>query len=212
MCQFQKHNFAHNFLNAVETDKMVAWDVLVNEVNELILDHPQAVRAALEQSGIKIQEKPTARQLLDAVHGGIYENDKLRPRIMRLIAKRHTDPHFSADGGAFDMAFVDGSVKEDFNMSGDNSSSEDMLSILGSGLKNLVQNAGDKVRGAAQKLASQDKAQKSLAAKEKQRNLSVSKPKAGMSTGKIIAVSLAAAAAVSLIAYMIYKSTKTEQA
>lgn len=211
--QFQKHNFAHNFLNAVETDKPVAWDILSNEINELILDHPKAVIAALTQAEVKTFQNPSAKDLLLAVHDNFYTNEKLRRHVLTLIGKRHTDPHFNADGGDYDKIIFEGKEHENFNMSGEAAGNDgETLNFIFTGAKNLVSNVKDKVQGAAQKMKNKERAAKNLAAKEKQRNLPVSREKGAMPTGKIIGITVAAVAAISLVAYFIYKSNKQQTA
>lgn len=211
--QFQKHNFAHNFLNAVETDKSVAWDVLSNEVNELILDHPKAINQALVQAGIGIHSNPSAKDYLDSIHDHFYTNEKLQRNVLRLIAKRHTDPHFSADGGQFDKVMIEGVEKADFNMSGDAmGEDEGTLNFIFSGAKNLVSNMRDRVQNAKAQKDNKDRAEKNLAAKEKQRNLKVSSSKGKMPAAKIMGITLGVVAAIGLTFYLIKLANKDKQA
>lgn len=207
--QFQKHNFAHNFLNAAATDKPVAWDILVNEINEIILDMPAGVKDALTSSGIKVAANANASDLLSSVHDGFYVNDQLRNKILKLIAKRHTNPQYNADGGLYDQ--VVGIEPTDFNMDGANiAEDENTLNFVWGAAKDLVVTAKDKVQGAIEKNKTKEKAEKSLAQKQKQRNMPVSRPKGSMPPMKIIGIVLAAAAVIGTAAYLIYRSNKKQ--
>jgi hypothetical protein len=228
--QFQKHNFAHNFLNAVETDKPVAWDILVNEINEIILDMPADVKAALTSSGIKVPGNPNSSDLLELVHEGIYENEKLHKEILKVIAKRHKNSHFNANAGEFDQ--VIGVAPTDFNMDGASvAEDENMFNFSLAGFKDLVVNAKDKVKAgiqkgkegrearkngnvdySANKQITKDKAKSNLSAKQKQRNLPVSRPKGSMPSMKTFGIVLAVAAVIGTVGYLIYKSNKQQTA
>lgn len=209
--QYQRHNFAHNFLNAVGADRLAAWDILVNEINEIVLEYPKETEKVIRDNGMRLHSNPSPRDLVDVVHEGIYVNEPLRKAILKIIAKRHSDPYYAADGGAHDNAIiVDGKVlpypsgeQDLLNDSGE------LLNFVFEGAKKLVSGAKDRVQGAAEKLQTKNMATDNLASKEKQRNLPVSRPKGTISTGMIIGISVAAVAAISLVAYLIYKSNKT---
>lgn len=201
--QYQRHNFAHNFLNAVETDKRTAWDILVNELNEVILDFPKEVEQAIVKAGYRLPSKASAKDKLDLIHDHIYRDENLRKSLLRIVAKRHTDPHLNADGGDYDQVIEN----PDFNMAGDAiSQDEGTLNFVFEGAKRLVGNVKDKVGTAANKLQAAD----NLAAKEKQRNLPVSRSKGTLSTGAIVGISIAAATVIGLAIYMVYRSNKAQ--
>ena len=207
--QYQKHNFAVNFLNAIETDHELAWDILVNEVNEIILEYPQDVEKAVRDAGLRLHSNPSPKDLVDVIHEGIYVNEDLRKNILKIISFRQADPHFSATGGEYDKVLVDGVEKKDFNADGDLLNDDNgMLNIMGS---KLFSNVKDKLNGALDKQKTKSMMSNNLAAKEKQKNLPVSKSKgAKMSTNKIIGISLAVAAGIGLIAFTIYQVRKNK--
>jgi hypothetical protein len=204
--QYQRHNFSHNFLNAVETDHVAAWDILINEINEIVLEFPKETEKAIRDNGMRLHSGPSPRDLVDVIHEGIYVNDKLRNDLLKLIAKRHTDPYYSANGGEFDKILMDGEVKKDLNIDGDLLNDDgELINFIFGGAKKLVGNIKDRVGNKKQ-------ATDSLSAKEKQRNLAVSKSKSQISTNKIIGISVAVIAGISLIGFIIYRVNKSKQA
>ena len=222
---YSRHNFQHNFLNAVAVDTMAAWDILVNEINEIVLDYPKDVEKAIRDSSMRIHNNPSPKDMVDVIHDGIYVNKDLQSRITKLIAKRHTDPHYAADGGSFDKIIVDGQARyhtnnasEDIlnesaagllNADGDLLNDESgMLNAVGLGLGKMIQNTKEKV-GA--KMATKRLAQDNLAAKEKQRGLPVSKSKGEFSIGKVLLI-VGAVAAVGTLVYFIYNANKSKPA
>jgi hypothetical protein len=104
---FQRHNFKHNFLNAVETDGDLALEVVVNEINELVLDYPKRVVEALQKSGVRVPNKPVAKDLAVLINEQLTTNQTLRNELSNLILTRHQDPYINADGGKYDKMFVD---------------------------------------------------------------------------------------------------------
>jgi hypothetical protein len=221
---YARHNFTHNFLNAVAVDTMAAWDILVNEINEIVLDYPKDVEKAIRDSSMRIHNNPSPKDMVDVIHDGIYENKELQKRITKLIAKRHTDPHYAADGGSFDKIIVDGQARyktnnasEDIlnegagllNADGDLLNDESgMLNAVGPGLGKMIQRTKEKV-GA--KMATKRMAQDNLAAKEKQRGLTPSTNKGQFTMGKILLI-VGAVAAVGTLAYFIYQANKSKPA
>lgn len=96
--QYRRHNFNQNFLNATSTDTDVAWEILVNEVNELSIDQPSKIIAVLRKNNIKVADNTSAKTLSLTVFDKIYTNPALQKDILDLVAIRHTDPYVNADG------------------------------------------------------------------------------------------------------------------
>ena len=208
--QYQRHNFTLNFLNSVETDKRAAWDILVNEVNEAIINFPKEVQSAIVKNGGRLPANPSRKDLLDSIYDNIYTNEAMRKSIMRIIGKRHADSHFSVNGGAYDKLIWEGKEQKDFNMDGAApSNDEETMNFIFKGAARLVQGAKDRVQNANQRTDTKKRASDNLAAKERQKNLAVSRSKGTMPTWQKVTLWTGAAVAVGLIAYMIYKASKT---
>ncbi len=210
--QCRKHNFSHNFLSAVGSNKLAAWDILVNEINEVILEFPKETTKAIRDSGLRIHDNPSPKDMVEVIHEGIYVNGELRTKLLKLISKRQANPHYSADGGEYDITPVEG-VASDLNFDGDIlNESEEVLNIMGSGFKKLVGNVKDKVGGAVDKQKSKDMQAANMTAKQKQRNLPVSKTTKPINAVKVIGIALAVAAAVGIAALIIYKANQRKTA
>lgn len=206
--QYQRHNFAGNFLNAVETDKPGAWDILINEINEIILEHPKEVHGAIVRAGLKLPPKATAKDKLDVIHDNIYSNEGLRNSLLRLVAHRHKDDMFSADGGEFDNVMIEGEAQKDFNMTGESMQDEGTMNFVFQGATRLAQGVREKTQIAKNKI----QAAQNLRSKEQQRNIPVSRNSGKMSPGAIIGISVAAVAVISLIGYLVYTTQKKASA
>ncbi len=97
--QYRKHNVYKNLIAASTMDVDMAWEILVNEINELALDQPTKLTAAITASGLKTNTRPTAKSLSVLVLNNIYTNKALRKNLVAAIAQRHKDPFVNADGG-----------------------------------------------------------------------------------------------------------------
>jgi hypothetical protein len=107
--QYRKHNFYHNFTTAVGCDKETAWEILVNEINELVVDQPSKVIAILKTSGVSVSSNPSASKLTSTVIDQIYTNKQLRTQLVSLITQRHKDPYVNAGGSVYEKSAVDAS-------------------------------------------------------------------------------------------------------
>ncbi len=103
--EFKRANYAHNFLNAVETDHMAAWDMFVNELNELLVTNKPAVTQAIRDSGLRIHTNDSLKVMSDLIHDKIYTTPELRTNLNKLIFARHKDESISAEGGEKDVIY-----------------------------------------------------------------------------------------------------------
>ncbi len=102
---FKRANYSHNFLNAIETDHMAAWDMFVNELNEQLVNNTAAVREIMRKSGMRVQDKSTLKEMSDLIHEAIRTNAVLRKNLNKLILGRHKDQLISAEGGKYDTVY-----------------------------------------------------------------------------------------------------------
>ncbi len=103
--EYRRANYSHNFLNAIETDHMAAWDMFINEVNELLVNNKPAMVKAIRDSGLRIHENDSLKVLSDLIHDKIYTTPELRENINKLIFSRHNDQFVSAQGGPHDKVY-----------------------------------------------------------------------------------------------------------
>lgn len=201
--QYPRHNFAHNFLNAVATDKVAAWDILVNEINEIVLEYPQDVNKAIKDNNLRIHSNPSPKDMVDVIHDGIYSNEGLRKALLKLIAKRHADPNYAADGGPYDKIL-------DSNIDGDLLNDDgELINAAGDGMKKLVETKGTDTEIAADKKESKKLMSDNLAAKESQKGLPVSRTKGTLPKWAKVGIAVAVVGLVSWGIYAAYKANKT---
>lgn len=203
--QYQRHNFAHNFLNAVGTDKVAAWDILVNEINEIVLEYPKEVETVIRNSNMRLHSNPSPKDMVDVIHDGIYVNKDLRKKLVKLIAKRHADPHYAADGGPYDKVLENPDLNSDGDLLNEDG---ELINFVNEATDKLFSDAG----GEAEKKETKKLMTDNLAEKEKQKSLPVSSSKIVWSNNKKIAVTLGVIAAIGLISFIVYKTNKPKAA
>ena len=114
--QYRKANFAHNFLNAIDTDHLAAWDMFVNELNELLVNNKAAVLEAIRNSGLRVHTNDSLKVMSDLIHDKLYSTPLLRQNLNKLILARHKNQEISSEGGSHDKLYS--------NASGDVSSTD----------------------------------------------------------------------------------------
>ncbi len=103
--EYRRANYAHNFLNAVDTDHMAAWDMFVNELNELLVNDKAAVTKAIRDSGLRIHTNDSLKVMSDLIHDKLYTTPALRSNLNKLILSRHKNAEISAEGGSHDKLY-----------------------------------------------------------------------------------------------------------
>lgn len=102
---FKRANYSHNFLNAIETDHMAAWDMFVNELNEQLVNNTAVIREIMRKAGLRVQDRTTLKEMSDLIHDNIRVNAGLRKDLNKLILGRHKDELISAQGGKYDTVY-----------------------------------------------------------------------------------------------------------
>lgn len=103
--EYKRANYSHNFLNAVETDHRAAWNMFVNELNELLVNHTAAVIDVARSCGLRVHDSSPLLEISDLIHEKIRETPELRTALNKLIMARHKDQLISAEGGKFDTVY-----------------------------------------------------------------------------------------------------------
>ncbi len=103
---YSRANFAHNFLNAVETDHSVAWDIFANEINEIIHTNPAAAAETLNSVGIRAGINPSKERLSYLIFENVYQKPELQKALTKLIYLRHkSDEFITSIGGKYDQVY-----------------------------------------------------------------------------------------------------------
>lgn len=102
--QYRKHNFIHNFPTEAALDQAEAWQIIVAEINDIVLDPAsrQSAISGLNASGQNIPEMISSSDLASAILDSIY-----KPRgsqsLVSLILDRHADPYVDSVSGPYDQ-------------------------------------------------------------------------------------------------------------
>ncbi len=103
--EYRRANYAHNFLNAIDTDHLAAWDMFVNELNELLVNNKAAVTKAIRDSGLRVHANDSLKVMSDLIHDKLYTTPALRTNLNKLILARHKSQDISAEGGTHDKLY-----------------------------------------------------------------------------------------------------------
>lgn len=103
--EYKRANFVHNFLNAVDTDHMAGWDMFINELNELLVNHKPSVVKAIRDSGLRVHENDSLKVMSDLIHDKLVDTPELRKNLVKAIFLRHQDQSISAEGGQVDKIY-----------------------------------------------------------------------------------------------------------
>lgn len=103
--EYRRANYAHNFLNAIDTDHLAAWDMFVNELNELLVNNKAAVTKAIRDSGLRIHTNDSLKVMSDLIHDKLYTTPALRTNLNKLILARHKNQEISSEGGSHDKLY-----------------------------------------------------------------------------------------------------------
>lgn len=102
---YRRANYAHNFLNAIDTDHVAAWEMFINELNELLVNNRAAVVQAIRDSGLRVHTNESLKVMSDLIHDKMYTMPELRANLNKLILARHKDEMISAEGGTHDKLY-----------------------------------------------------------------------------------------------------------
>lgn len=196
--QYAKHNFKKNFLNANGSkDSEATKDILLNELADLIAHSPNEVAEALRKSNVKLSDKPSARQLANAVIDNLATNKELIKHLAVLIAQKNKEV-YANDTGPFGEAqapidTVKGPTSSNTKVSGDTVTS--------------VANALGNIFGFFSK-RQENKAAQEAYKKQLLMNLQTRGVKTAMPLGAKIAIGVAIAALLGTTIFIIVKSVK----
>lgn len=107
--EYRRANYAHNFLNAIDTDHLAAWDMFVNELNELLVNNKEAVTKVIRDSGLRVHANDSLKVMSDLIHDKLYTMPALRENLNKLILARHKNQDISAEGGTHDKLYSNAS-------------------------------------------------------------------------------------------------------
>jgi hypothetical protein len=132
--QIRRSNYAHNFLNAIDTDHMAAWDMFVNEINELLINDKQSVIQAIRAAEVRVHDKDSLKVISDLIHDKIYAMPILRKNLNKLILSRHKNQNVSAEAGTHDKLYSNANG----NVSSTNVEDNDQVSAINQATNKLV--------------------------------------------------------------------------
>lgn len=217
--QFQRHDVLQNLNNALATkDTEMAAAVLIDEVNELVLDHPAEVKSMLEKSSVRVSSKPSHEELATLVVENWDTNPAIHKGLAQLIVQRHSNPYVHADAGQMDVyhpiegiGFQNAAGDDGSGGGGQQGGGGGMIGGIIGGVGGLAQGIGAITGGKTQvKLKKEETKQQLLAAllqKKQQRGM-----KTGMSTGLKIGLIIGGVVVVAAIVFAAIKiSAKSNQ-
>lgn len=83
-------------------DKNMTKDVILSEVHKLIDKNPDVLIATLKESDVKVKDRYSKKELISLTVENLYDNDKFRMNVSKLIGGGYSSNYSSADGKFID--------------------------------------------------------------------------------------------------------------
>lgn len=83
-------------------DKNMTKDVILSEVHKLIDKNPDVLIATLKESDVKVKDRYSKKELISLTVENLYDNDKFRMNVSKLIGNGYSSNYSSADGNFVD--------------------------------------------------------------------------------------------------------------
>lgn len=85
--QFVNHDFYSNFTSSLKSgDLGLSSDILSNEISDFIVFETSKIVGAMNKAGVKITEKETDEEIVDAILSELNTNEKLQNALAFIIA------------------------------------------------------------------------------------------------------------------------------
>lgn len=231
--QYGAHNFQMNFTNAKSLHPEMAKEMLVHEIAEMVINHQQGVVDALRDSGIKVSDFPTRKELVNLIteHGA--DNEQLRENIAALMIEKNTgEPQSNYSGcgpgqtqdsmgfchksvshtSAFDGGIRPGKYDRNWNSAdGTKAPAADPTDDKSGLFSSLASNLGDLFgswRKGHEKKKQQQNAKTDIQNTVDDKAAQQGAPAEGLSSGAWIGIGVGAVAFFSLLGFIIYKARK----
>ena len=83
-------------------DKDMTKDVILSEVHKLLDKNPDVLIATLRESDVKAKDSYSKEELISIVVDNLYDNDKFRKNVSKLIENGYKSNYSNADGKFMD--------------------------------------------------------------------------------------------------------------